>query len=240
MIDGEWESSSQDPVPKCCARYQEIFGRTMQDPSKVRDFVLWCAVPSQQVICTPYQLSRDHQELADTVAGHIWAHIRPQQVAIEGSNCWFHWSSESELWVSMSHRCGQHIAHWHRRNCITSPLNLGVEKSLETLCNFLQLTVRLAYFRRFFHIFVVFESIAQAAADLVEAMELGQQRFGWAKDRMPRLAMGHSLGAKLQALHAKNFMLLRESGFWVGFWDLQILGCQDHPSHMIPHDPSIS
>lgn len=33
-------------------------------------------------------------------------------------------------------------------------------------------------------------------------MELGQQRFGWAKDRMPRLAMGHSLGAKLQALHA--------------------------------------
>ena len=136
MIDGEWESSSQDPVPKCCARYQEIFGRTMQDPSKVRDFVLWCAVPSQQVICTPYQLSRDHQELADTVAGHIWAHIRPQQVAIEGSNCWFHWSSDSELWVSMSHRCGQHIAHWHRRNCITSPLNLGVEKSRETLCNF--------------------------------------------------------------------------------------------------------
>lgn len=41
---------------------------------------------------------------------------------------------------------------------------------------------------------------AEAAADLAEAMELGQQRFGWAKDRMPRLAMGHSLGAKLQAL----------------------------------------
>lgn len=40
---------------------------------------------------------------------------------------------------------------------------------------------------------------AEAAADLAEAMELGQQRFGWAKDRMPRLAMGHSLGAKLQA-----------------------------------------
>ena len=130
-----------------------------QDLSKVRDLVLWCAVPSQQVICTPYQLSRDHQELADTVAGHIWAHIRPQQVAIEGSNCWFHWSLESELWVSMSHRCGQHIAHWHRRNCITSPLNLGVEKSLETLCNFLQLTVRLAYFRRFFMIFPYFRSI---------------------------------------------------------------------------------
>lgn len=39
-----------------------------------------------------------------------------------------------------------------------------------------------------------------AAADMAEAMELGQQRFGWAKDRMPRLAMGHSLGAKLQVL----------------------------------------
>jgi len=44
-------------------------------------------------------------------------------------------------------------------------------------------------------------------------MELGQQRFGWAKDRMPRLAMGHSLGAKLQALHWPFMLLLRESGF---------------------------
>ena len=39
-----------------------------------------------------------------------------------------------------------------------------------------------------------------ASKDFLEAMDLGQERFGWAKDRMPRLAMGHSLGAKLQVL----------------------------------------
>ncbi|CAK9054118.1 unnamed protein product [Durusdinium trenchii] len=39
-----------------------------------------------------------------------------------------------------------------------------------------------------------------AASDFAEAFELGEERFGWAKDRMPRLAMGHSLGAKLQVL----------------------------------------
>lgn len=45
------------------------------------------------------------------------------------------------------------------------------------------------------------QELADAAgADFSEALALGAAKFGWAPERMPRFAMGHSLGAKLQVL----------------------------------------